>query len=306
MSYKLVQEDRMKKVLSFMTAVSLISFFSFSQEDYIKKIEEQRKEKDKRFATSEVSPLSPIAHFHFDIGSPLVISISETEVKEGKFENAHHILKFFWEGKNLFFEALKGEEEITIDGSLVKGKMEIKEGKRIKLCHYVLVYTIQTESIARVMVYDVNSPAKKNFKGLNYFPVNPAFRVKAKIIKNPELEKVKILTYQNILKTFVRYGFLEFEINGVKCRLTAFKMPEQIESKKLFVPFKDKTLGNETYSAGRFLDVEEEGEECTVDFNLAYNPLCSYNPNWNCPLPPKENELNIRIEAGEKIYSKEY
>jgi mRNA-degrading endonuclease RelE of RelBE toxin-antitoxin system len=286
---------------------TLITFFAFSypQEYYIKKIEEQRREKDKRFATSEVSPLSPVAHFHFDIGSPLKISISESEVKEGEFEDAPHILKFSWEGKNLFLEALKGEEEIKIDGASVKGKTEIKEGKRIKVCHYVLVYTIQTESIARIMVYDVNSPAKKNFKGLNYFPVNPAYRVKAKLIKNPNMEKVKILTYQNILKTFVRYGFLEFEINGVKCRLTAFKMPDQIDSKELFVPFKDKTSGNETYSAGRFLDVEEEGDECIIDFNLAYNPLCSYNPHWNCPLPPKENELNVRIEAGEKVYLKE-
>jgi len=295
----------MKKFLSFLVAFSLLSMFSFSQEDYIKKIEEQRKEKDKRFATSEVSPLSPLAHFHFDIGSPLKISISESEVKEGEFEDAPHILKFSWEGKNLFLEALKGEEEIKIDGASVKGKTEIKEGKRIKVCHYVLVYTIQTESIARIMVYDVNSPAKKNFKGLNYFPVNPAYRVKAKLIKKPNMEKVKILTYQNILKTFVRYGFLEFEINGVKCRLTAFKMPDQIDSKELFVPFKDKTSGNETYSAGRFLDVEEEGDECIIDFNLAYNPLCSYNPHWNCPLPPKENELNVRIEAGEKVYLKE-
>jgi mRNA-degrading endonuclease RelE of RelBE toxin-antitoxin system len=218
---------------------TLITFFAFSypQEYYIKKIEEQRREKDKRFATSEVSPLSPVAHFHFDIGSPLKISISESEVMEGEFEDAPHILKFSWEGKNLFLEALKGEEEIKIDGASVKGKTEIKEGKRIKVCHYVLVYTIQTESIARIMVYDVNSPAKKNFKGLNYFPVNPAYRVKAKLIKNPNMEKVKILTYQNILKTFVRYGFLEFEINGVKCRLTAFKMPDQIDSKELFVPF---------------------------------------------------------------------
>lgn len=295
----------MKRFLVLVGSIICFLSFLFSQEDYIKSVEEQRKEKDRRFATSEVSPLSPVAHFHFDIGSPLTISIYENEVKEGNFGDAHHILSFSWEDKTLFLEVLKSEKEVQIKDTPVRGKTEVKAGDRIKVCHYVLVYTIQTEKIARIMVYDINSPAKKNFKGLNYFPINPAYRVKAKLIKNPAMEKVQILTYQNILKTFIRYGFLEFEINGVKCRLTAFKTPENPDSRELFVPFKDKTSGVETYSAGRFLDVYEEGEECIVDFNLAYNPLCSYNPHWNCPLPPKENELKIRIEAGEKIYSKD-
>lgn len=294
----------MKKFSTLLIIFLCLSIFSLSQEDYIKKIEEQRRNKDERFAKSDVSPLSPVAHFHFDIGSPLTISISETEVKEGEDAEAHYILNFSWEGKNLFIEAVRGEEEITVDGSPLKGKTELKQSKKVKVCHYTLVFTIQTEKVARIMVYDINSPAKKKFKGLNYFPVNPAYRVKAKLIKNQKLEEVKILTYQNILKTFVRYGFLEFEINGVKCRLSAFKSPDKMESKELFVPFKDMTSGKETYIAGRFLDVEE-GEDCIIDFNLAYNPLCSYNPHWNCPIPPKENELKVRIEAGEKIYSKE-
>lgn len=293
----------MKRFVTFLITFFCFSIFSLPQEDYIKKIEELRKGKDERFATSEVSPLSPVAHFHFDIGAPLIVSIFETEVKEGEFAEAHHILKFSWEEKNLFIEVLKGEEKITVDGSPLKGKTELKQSKKVRVCHYILVFTIQTEKIARIMVYDINSPAKKKFEGLKYFPVNPAYRVKAKLIKNQKLEEVKILTYQNILKTFVRYGFLEFEINGIKCRLSAFKSPDQMESKELFVPFKDMTSGKETYIAGRFLDVEEEGEECIIDFNLAYNPLCSYNPHWNCPIPPKENELNVRIEAGEKIYS---
>ncbi len=294
----------MKKFLTF-SMLFCFSLFVFSQDDYIKKIEEQRKAKNERFATSEVSPLSPVAHFHFDIGSPLIISLSEGDVKEGRLEDAHHILSFSWEGKNLFLEVIKSEKGVQIDNSPVNGKAEVKESQRIKVCKYVLVYTIQTEKIARIMVYDIYSSAKKNFKGLNYFPVNPAYKLKAKLIKNPKLQEVKLLTYQNILKTFVRYAFLEFEINGVKYRLSAFKTPERLDSKELFVPFKDKTSGNETYSAGRFLDVVEEGDECTIDFNLAYNPLCSYNPHWNCPIPPKENELNVRIEAGEKVYSKE-
>lgn len=295
----------MRKYIAFLSGMIFLLTFLLSQDNYIKSIQEKRKEKDERFATSEVSPLSPVAHFHFDIGSPITISLSEDIKEAGYFEDAHHILSFTWEDKKLFVEVLKSEKEVRINDTPVKGKTEVKPGERIKVCHFVLVYTPQTEKIARIMVYDINSPAKKNFKGLNYFPVNPIYRVKAKLIKNPNMEEVKILTYQNILKTFVRYGFLEFEINGVKCRLTAFKTPDSLNSKELFVPFKDKTSGVETYSAGRFLDVTEEDDECIVDFNLAYNPLCSYNPHWNCPIPPKENELKVRIEAGEKIYSKE-
>jgi uncharacterized protein (DUF1684 family) len=71
----------------------------------------------------------------------------------------------------------------------------------------------------------------------------------------------------------------------------------------LFIPFRDKTSGSETYSSGRYLDLEESGgDEYELDFNKAYNPYCAYNMSYTCPVPPRENILPVMISAGEKNY----
>jgi hypothetical protein len=68
-----------------------------------------------------------------------------------------------------------------------------------------------------------------------------------------------------------------------------------------FLPFMDATSGDETYGAGRYLEIEPlPGGKLLVDFNMAYNPYCAYNEYWSCPIPPKENRLSVPIEAGEK------
>ena len=70
-----------------------------------------------------------------------------------------------------------------------------------------------------------------------------------------------------------------------------------------YIPFTDLTNGEETYGAGRYLDFKiPESEKVIIDFNLAYNPYCAYNHSYSCPIPPKENNLNIKIEAGEKTF----
>lgn len=299
-------EASMKKQIVIFVAVSLIiTGLCLAEDDYVKKIEEQRKQKDREFGTSELSPLAPVAHFHFETGSPLLISFSEAAVKEGESPDAHHLLKFTWKGSRLFVESMKANDELIIGGAAAKGKVESLLGNTAKICHFALTYSGISDKMARIMVFDLNSEEKKNFKGLNYFPANPAYRIKARLTRIPRPEKVQILTHQNLLKTFLRYAYLDFEINGMKCRLTAFKMPESVRTRELFILFKDLTSGKETYAAGRFLDAEENGDECILDFNLAYNPLCAYNPHWNCPIPPEENWLKVRIGAGEKNYKNE-
>ena len=72
----------------------------------------------------------------------------------------------------------------------------------------------------------------------------------------------------------------------------------------MFVPFRDATSGKETYGAGRYLDIprhDDSDDAYMLDFNLAYNPSCAYSPRWNCPYPPPQNNLNIAVEAGEKV-----
>ena len=82
--------------------------------------------------------------------------------------------------------------------------------------------------------------------------------------------------------------------------LTIFK---DQRSDNLFLPFADATSGNETYGAGRYLEIEMQNEgQLLVDFNYAYNPYCAYNENWSCPLTPAENRLSVAIRAGESLF----
>src|SRR5207249_11236273 len=85
--------------------------------------------------------------------------------------------------------------------------------------------------------------------------------------------------------------------------LPIYKSAEDPYSRSLFIPFSDETSGRETYAAGRYLDLEEQGgDDYELDFNMACNPYCAYSEEYTCPLPPAENKLSVRILAGEKNY----
>ncbi len=99
---------------------------------------------------------------------------------------------------------------------------------------------------------------------------------------------------------FFRFGRIHFLVNGTQQTLTLYEAPGHGE---LFLPFGDATNGRETYGGGRYLEVYPvENGKYQVDFNLAYNPYCAYSDAWSCPIPPAENRLSVKIEAGEKKY----
>jgi hypothetical protein len=104
----------------------------------------------------------------------------------------------------------------------------------------------------------------------------------------------------------LRYGYIEFDAEGQRCRLQVYRLDDSGDSGKasLFIPFRDSTSGKETYGAGRYLDLDENTSGIyELDFNRAYNPYCAYGEGYSCPIPPEENRLAIPIRAGEKIYA---
>jgi uncharacterized protein (DUF1684 family) len=99
-----------------------------------------------------------------------------------------------------------------------------------------------------------------------------------------------------------RVGTLEFTLQGKPLTLTAYVSAAAPTVERLFVPFRDPTSVSDTYPAGRYLDLSRTATGMyAIDFNLAYNPYCYFNPLWICPLPPRENHLPIAIPAGEKV-----
>ena len=160
------------------------------------------------------------------------------------------------------------------------------------------------EDAVTFIVYDPERPEKTAFEHLLYFPPDRSFAVPATLHRLPEPEEIEMLTSRSLKKTFYRYATIRFRLDGEDLELTAFKSRLTGDgSESLFVPFRDATSGHETYGAGRFLDLDEpEAEQLVLDFNRAYNPLCNYSPAFNCPIPPRENRLDVAIRAGERTY----
>jgi uncharacterized protein len=148
-----------------------------------------------------------------------------------------------------------------------------------------------------VRIKDPESDARRNFKGLHWYPVRPEWKVRARLVSAPK--KIAFEAQAGGKQEMTSPGYVEWEHEGNKLRLTPVT-----EGDQLWFIFRDKTAGVTTYPAARFLyaDAAKDGI-VTVDFNRAYNPPCVFTPYATCPLPPPENRLNISVEAGEKMYA---
>jgi uncharacterized protein len=153
-----------------------------------------------------------------------------------------------------------------------------------------------------VRVKDTESESRKNFKGLDYFPTNPAYRIEARFEPYQPPKKIAITNVLGMTSDETSPGALVFTLQGRNFRIDPIL--EQGE-KDLFIIFKDATSGKETYAAARYLYAHppDATGKTIVDFNKSYNPPCVFTPYATCPLPPPQNRLPIRIEAGEKKYA---
>ena len=147
-----------------------------------------------------------------------------------------------------------------------------------------------------IRLKDKQSQYRKEFHGLEWFAIDERYRVTARFVPYNPPKSIPVL---NVLgDTTVQHspGFAEFTLNGQSLRLEPVE-----EGDQLFFILKDRTAGKQTYPAGRFLYAARPKDGTVVlDFNKAYSPPCAFTPYATCPLPPKQNQLPVRIEAGEK------
>ena len=136
---------------------------------------------------------------------------------------------------------------------------------------------------------------------LQYFPIDENYAVPATLEPAAERTQIQVPTSTGKIRTMQRIGALKFSLQGKPLRLTAFIDVESPQVNRLFIPFADQTSGKETYAAGRYMELDPTATGIyVVDFNVAYNPYCYYNAEYDCPYPPKENRLDAAIRAGEK------
>ncbi len=139
------------------------------------------------------------------------------------------------------------------------------------------------------------------FPGLRYYPPRRDYMVVAHFRKLEPPQPFQIVGTQGDVRVMQKIGTMEFSIGGTPCTLSAFSMEEHPSG--IFLPFRDKTNGSETYEVGRYIDLERADQAASylLDFNAAYNPYCAYNSNYTCPVVPKENILPVAIPAGEML-----
>jgi hypothetical protein len=151
-----------------------------------------------------------------------------------------------------------------------------------------------------VRVRDSQSAARQRFRGVEAFPVDPAWRLEARFEPYDPPKRIPMPSVVNTVEQEISPGAVVFEIAGVTHRLDPILERGETD---YWVVFGDRTNGVETYGAGRFVYVPPPVTGRTVlDFNKAYNPPCAFTPYSTCPLPPPQNRLPIRVEAGEKVY----
>ncbi|MGE5278884.1 MAG: DUF1684 domain-containing protein [Acidobacteriota bacterium] len=161
-------------------------------------------------------------------------------------------------------------------------------------------YVIRRGERLGVRVKDSQSEARRNFHGIESFPVDPKWRVEARFEPYDPPRSIAVPNVLGTVDSEKSPGALVFELEGKTYRLDPVLERGETD---FFVIFGDQTNGKETYGAGRFLYASPPvGGRTVLDFNKAYNPPCVFTPYATCPLPPPENRLAIRVEAGEKAY----
>ena len=149
---------------------------------------------------------------------------------------------------------------------------------------------------------------------LDFYPPQSQWALVAKIVRTPDSPTFGLPTYSGQERPYRQYGILYFEIAGKPYRLCVYQntklAQDAAHQDHLFLPFKDHTNGESTYGGGRYLDLHsadiQADDTLLLDFNLCYNPWCAFSDGYNCPIPPPVNELDLAIEAGEKVFRGEH
>ena len=149
-------------------------------------------------------------------------------------------------------------------------------------------------------VRDTAAPTLRAFRGLDYFAVDPRWRITGHLLRGAAEATVPVPDILGNVVDEHTPGIVEFEVDGQTCRLVALEAGPGA----LALVFGDRTNGRETYGGGRFLvtGAVRDDDAVELDFNLAYNPPCVFSPYATCAMPPRGNRLDVRIEAGEKAW----
>jgi Zn-dependent M28 family amino/carboxypeptidase/uncharacterized protein (DUF1684 family) len=216
--------------------------------------------------------------------------------------------RFTYQDRHVRFEPLRlrsgADAAVTLNGKPVTTTIDLRSdggpGPADRLMVQDVAFWVHESGDRRaIRVHDPQSGVARSFAGFKWFPIDPAYRVTGRFIKDGKPREVKIPTLTGDYDVYATEGVVEFTLQGQTVRMR----PMTTRPGRLYFIFRDATSGKETYEAARFLYSDLAPDGTTVlDFNEAYNPPCSFNPYTTCPIPPAENRLKVRIPAGEQKY----
>lgn len=292
----------MRKSLGIVLAVAFFSLISAqAQTDYAREVEKWRSEREanlkKETGWLTVAGLSWLKEGTNTVGAGDKFDVRLTDnFKPGKFGEIE-----FKEGK----ARLKMEKgvEAQSDGKSISAAVDLvsdEKGKPTEIrTGSQTFYLIKREERYGIRLKDSNSEARRNFKGLHWFPIDESDKVTARFEPFAEAKEIAV---PNVLGGSFKMkspGMLKFSLKGKEYAL----QPVDEGDGTLFIIFRDKSSESETYKSGRFLYADKPlNGEAVLDFNKAENPPCAFTPYATCPLPPPGNNLDVEIKAGEKRY----
>lgn len=193
---------------------------------------------------------------------------------------------------------------MTVDGKPVGKTMAIladadENGPTIVQMGTYRFNVIKRKDRYALRVKDSSSPIRTGFQGLEYYPIDAKWRVEARLEPYQPVKKLAVQDVTGMTQDYDVPGALVFTLDGKEYRLDPL-----LEEDRYFIIFRDQTSQDTTYEAGRYLYADAAGPDgrVIVDFNRSYNPPCAFTEFATCPLPPLQNRLPVRIEAGEKRY----
>ena len=206
---------------------------------------------------------------------------------------------FTLKGERVFFVAAPSATVTSEGKPITEREMSVEwRERRALVCGDLLMFPITRGDKIAIRMRDLKSEKRAAFPGLKYYPIRPAYRVTAAFTPHAQPKKIPIANVLGQLIEMESPGLLTFTLQGRT--MTLEPVYEDERRQDLFLIFTDPTSRDKTYQAGRYLHapLPKDGT-VIVDFNKAYSPPCAFNEFATCPLPPKQNRLPVRLEAGE-------
>jgi len=276
----------MKRWFSLLALMALGS--GVQADDYPRSIEEWRSRREQRLRQPD-GWLTLVGLFWMEKGENSLGSGADCtfRLKAGPA----HLGSYHWDGKNLRWSSeVTGDQ--TCDPDEAEATTILRSGS-------ISWYTIRRDGRLGLRVKDNLSPVRQNFQGLEFFPVDPAWRIQAHFKAYAKPREMRVESVISGLEEVSQSpGEIEFSHGG-----KAYSLQVSGEGEGYSLMFGDRTNGHGSYGAGRFLDVAKADAQggVVLDFNKAYNPPCCWTPYATCPLPTPQNRLNFEIPAGEKF-----